>query len=169
MTIIDKDNNGMPDGIINLYDSYNAIPGSMAPLSLLTGTWFDPNFNFALDETTGDLYLWDLGNSSEAITNHQFHFLNSASGCPDHIVITLNVIVGPFSGVAVPATGGNNVNVQICNAGSDPCSVSTNFDLFQTFLSTPTAHKNGIWSYEGSSPNFVDIEDNKFLQVIIPY
>lgn len=167
MTVVDNDNDGNPDGIINLYDEYNAISGGS--ISLATGTWFDPNFNFALDQSTGDLHLWDLNSSSEASTDYQFQLLNTSTGCIDDIVITLDVVIGPFSGLVVPAININDVNVQICNSGSSPCDLTTNFDLFQTLLSVPTAHFNGVWSYEGTSPNFINIIDNKYLEVNIPY
>lgn len=167
MTIVDGDSNGIPDGIINLYDEYNAITGNS--ISTATGTWFDPNFNFALDESSGDLYLWDLDESSEAGNDYQFQLIDAASGCPDDILVRLNVVVGPFSGIAVPPVGLTEVNVQICDIGQDPCGSSTNFDLYTVFLSEPTAHLNGTWRYEGSSSNFIGIDNNRYLLIDIPY
>ncbi|MBJ6367971.1 gliding motility-associated C-terminal domain-containing protein [Snuella sedimenti] len=167
MTIVDGDGNGSPDGIINLYDEYNVLTGGS--ISLATGTWFDPGYNFALDESTGDLHLWDLDNASETLTDYQFELVDSSSGCPGGVLISLNVVVGPFSGVAVPTINNSDVNIEICDFGIDPCGSSSNFDLFHAFLSAPTAHANGTWRYEGSSPNFIEINANRYLRVDIPY
>ena len=163
MSQIDNDNNGVPDGIINLYDEYTNLTGN----TIQTGTWFDPGFNFALNGTTGDLSLWDLDNSSEAITDYQFQLTNA--NCGADIALTLNVVVGPFSGIAVPAINDNEVNVEVCDIGIDPCGSSSFFDLNQALLSVPSAHANGIWSYEGSSPNFIGIGNNSYLLVDVPY
>ncbi len=163
MTQIDFDNNGNPDGIINLYDEYTNLTGN----TIQAGNWFDPAFNFALNETTGDLSLWDLDNSSENITDYQFELTNA--NCGTDIALTLNIVVGPFSGIAVPTIGGNDVNVEVCDVGVDPCGSSSFFDLNQALLSVPSAHANGIWSYEGASPNFFGIQDNTYLLVDVPY
>jgi len=169
MTIIDFDSDGTNDGIINLYDEYNAIPG-VTPISSTNGTWLDPNYNFALDTTTGDLHLWDLSTSSILEITHQFQLIDPSSTCTDDgVIITLNVIVGPFSGFAVPTVVGNDVNVEICDGPNDACGSYTDFDLYQTFLSVPSPHTNGIWSYEGSNPNFLGISENRYLHVNIPY
>lgn len=167
MTTIDGDSDGNPDGIINLYESYNNLTG--ASISLATGIWVDPNFNFALNELTGDLFLWDLANSSESVEDYQFQLIDSSSGCPDGILIRFNIVIGPFSGIAVPPLMPNDVNVQVCDIGQDPCGTSTNYDLYTSFLSGPTAHLNGIWRYEGSSPYFSGIMNNRYLLVDIPY
>lgn len=168
MTVLDGDNDGTPDGVINLYQAYNALPG-VTPISIADGIWFDPNFNFALDEMTGDLFVWDLDDSSQTITDYQFVLIDDTSNCPNDIVITVNFVLGPFSGEAVPPIDVNDVNVQVCDIGVDPCDSSAMFDLYQALLSLPSAHSNGIWSYEGSSPNFIEIQDNRFLIADIPY
>ena len=169
MTSIDIDNDGNPDGIINLYDEYNNLPG-VTPIPNTVGTWFDPNYNFALDDITGNLHLWDLNNSSTETTTYQFQLLDSSAGCTDDLLLTLNVVVGPFSGIAVPTVGNNDVNVEICDMPNDEgCFSTTEFDLFQTFLSVPSPHTNGIWTYNGNSPNFIEILNNRYLIVNIPY
>ncbi|MDO5978084.1 gliding motility-associated C-terminal domain-containing protein [Flavivirga spongiicola] len=169
MTIIDGDSNGTPDGIINLYDEYNAVSGG-PPISLaITGTWFDPNFSFALDETTGDLYLWDLSNASRTTTDYQF-IINNAS-CGSGPAVTLNLILGPFSGDALPIINADDVNIEICDAGSTPingCILMPDIDLFQALESVPSPHLNGTWVYNGSSPNFVSLVGSN-LTVTIPY
>ena len=63
ITQVDSDNNGTPDGIINLYDEYTKQTGKV----LEKGLWFDPGYNYALNESTGDLYLWDLKESTVVI------------------------------------------------------------------------------------------------------
>ncbi len=163
MTQIDNDNNGVPDGIINLYEEYTNLTGNIIQI----GTWYDPGFNFALDEVTGNLSLWDLDNASETITDYQFQLTNA--NCATDIALTLNIVVGPFSGIAVPTIGSNDVNVEVCDEGVDPCGSSSSFDLNQALLSVPSAHANGIWSYEGSSPNFLSIQGNTYLLVDVPY
>ena len=75
MTAIDCDTNGAPDGIINIYDQYNALPSVVKPISLPDGIWCNLNFNFALNEITSDLFLWDLDNASRSITDYQFQFI----------------------------------------------------------------------------------------------
>lgn len=165
MTVIDGDTNGTPDGIINLYDAYNALPG-VTPISLATGTWFDPDFNFALDEASGDLYLWDLDNSSENITDYQFQLIDTSSSCTDGILINLSVVLGPFEGNPLPPSGPNAANVTICEA------VLSSFDLFQVFESQPSAHKNGTWAFVGNlgdPSNFLGLTQDGRFSVRIPY
>ncbi|MEP5338449.1 MAG: gliding motility-associated C-terminal domain-containing protein [Algibacter sp.] len=170
MTTIDGNTDGTPDGIINLYDQYNALPG-VTPISPSDGAWYDPNFNFALDETTGDLYLWDLDDASVLSTDYQFQFINTNSLCPDGIVSTLNVILGPFSGFARPVLNIDDVNLEVCDMGSTPqelCTSLPDVDIFEALESLPSPHLNGEWIYNGSSPNFVSISGS-YLTVTIPY
>ncbi len=164
---IDSNMDGTPDGIINLYDELNNITGTT--ISIADGMWFDPDFNFALDVATGNLFLFDLPNSSEAVTDYQFEFLDSSSGCPDDIRYLFNIVLGPFSGIAATTIDGT-LNLQVCQ-GAPPfeCDSTTSIDLFQTMLSNPSPHGNGEWIYTGSSPNFVEIVDNRFLNVNVPY
>ena len=163
MTIIDGNSDGTPDGVINLYDEYTAqIGGTLAP-----GTWFDPGFNFALDEATGDLFLWNLDNSSEAITDYQFELTNP--NCTTGPTITLNVILGPYSGDVVPTIGTTDVNVQICDVGNDPCGSMAETDLKLAFLSVPSPHSNGRWEYRGTSPNFISVSNAGIFTAQVPY
>ena len=167
MTTIDFNNDSSPDGIINLYDEYNNIPG-VTPINSSNGYWFDPNYYYALDESNGNLHLWDLPNSSETNTTYHFQLIDDNSGCPNGVVIDLNVVLGPFSGFAVPTIGENDVNIEMCDF-SENCPTEAFVDLFQALLSTPSPHANGVWTYNGSSPNFLRIEDGRFLYVDIPY
>lgn len=169
MTIVDKDNNGDPDGIINLYDEFNTLSGET--LSLADGVWFDPNYNFALNELNGDLYLWDLGDSSESGTDYQFQLIDSNSNCSDGVIATVNLILGPFSGYARPTLNIDDVNLEVCDIGSTPqemCFVLPDVDLFETLESFPSPHLNGEWVYNGNSPNFVSLSGSAF-SVTIPY
>ncbi len=168
MTQIDYDNDGDLDGIINLYEEYNALPG-VTPIPEGTGNWFDPGYNYALEEATGLLHVWDLSESSTDTDTYQFQLLDATSGCPDGLLVTLTLVLGPFSGYAVPTIGDNDVNVEVCDMGIDPCDSSSHFDLYQALLSTPSPHINGVWHYEGSNPYFIGIEGNRYLIVDIPY
>ena len=165
MTQIDYDTDGTPDGIINLYDEYNALPG-VTPISLASGFWFDPGINFALDELTGDLITWNLDVSSTTLDTFQFLFFDPNSGCPDNLIITLNVVIGPFQGVPLPPSGPNEANVTICEA------VVGDFDLFQVFESLPSPHQNGVWAYLGNlgdDSNFISLSQDGTFEAQIPY
>ncbi|GAA3585186.1 hypothetical protein GCM10022395_36530 [Snuella lapsa] len=169
MTIVDGDGNGSPDGIINLYDEYNALTGGA--ISLATGTWFDPGYNFALDETTGDLHLWDLTDASLSLNDYQFQLIDANSSCPDGIIATVNLILGPFSGFARPVLNIDDVNLEICDTGSTPtdvCVVLPDVNLFETLEAIPSPHLNGQWIYNGSSSNFISLVGSE-LRVTIPY
>lgn len=166
MTSIDKDANGTPDGIINLYDVYNDIAGVNAPITLTSGSWFDPDYNFALEESTGDLYLWSLKNSSVSIDTYQFQLIDSSSGCPEGIKVRLNIVLGPFEGKPLPPAGANDANVTVCQA------VLADFDLFQVFESQPSPHKNGVWEFVGNigdSENFQSLSPEGKFNAEIPY
>ncbi|AWH74744.1 hypothetical protein DCS32_11425 [Dokdonia sp. Dokd-P16] len=166
MTVVDGNGDSIPDGIINLYEEFSAITGTT--ITPADGMWFDPNFNFALDVVTGDLFLWDLDSSSEDIADYQFEFLNGATGCPDDVQFLFNVVLGPYSGTAASTTGGG-VNLQVCQTRDRTCPQPTLIDLYETLLSNPSPHLNGTWEYLGSSSNFIAISQNRFLVVDIPY
>lgn len=165
MTTIDGNTDGTPDGIINLYDQYNALPG-VIPVSPSDGTWFDPNYNFALDDTTGDLYLWDLKESSISADTHHFQLINLSNGCTDGIRIELDVVLGAFEGNPLPPNGANDANITVCQA------VLKDFDLFQVFESQPSPHENGIWSFVGNlgaPSNFLALRQDGTFDAEIPY
>lgn len=162
MTIIDGDTNGTPDGILNLYDAYFNQTG----ITIQQGTWVDPNFGFVLDGTTGDLNLWDLNGASENTDDYTYYLFNNDCGASTP-ALTLHVVLGPFSGNALPPVGVNSVNLQVCVTG-DVCVEMESFDLFEALQSEPSPHLNGTWVYEGSSPNFVSIEGSN-LSVNVPY
>ncbi len=165
MTIIDGDGTVGPDGVINLYDE---IPG----LTLQAGDeWFDPGFNFALSPD-GTLRLWDLDNASRAVNDYQFILFNSGSGCTDQIVGRVNLILGPYSGQALPPSGLNEVNVIVCDIEA-PCEIEpkVDIDLFETLVSlesVPPPHLNGTWEYIGPPGADVNLDGSLFWTTI-PY
>ena len=145
MDTIDSDNSGPPDGIINLYQEYTSQIGGVLPV----GTWFDPGFNFALNEATGELLLWDLDDSTatpnpvtDPITYYEFQLFTAACGTSVP-AYTIQLNLGPFEGNPLPPSGINAANVTICEAGVD------SFDLFQVFESLPSPHQNGVWAFLG--------------------
>lgn len=168
MTVIDGSGDGNPDGIVNLYEELSAITGTT--ITTADGMFVDPAFNFALNETTGDLFLWDLRASSENVDDYQFQFINTTSGCPNDIEYLFNVVLGPYSGDAAPTVGTNAVNLQVCQERlPSGCPTNTTIDLYETMLSNPSPHLNGVWTYMGDSDNFIRIEGNRLLVVDIPY
>ncbi|MEE9362541.1 MAG: gliding motility-associated C-terminal domain-containing protein [Cellulophaga sp.] len=160
METIDGDGDSFPDGIINLFDEYT----SATTLTLDAGHWVDPNVNFVLNSITGDVNLWGLNNASENSDDYSYQYYKD--GCANPI-LTINVVLGSFSGKALPPVGLNSVNAQVCNTGS-PCVVIESYDLFEALQTTPSPHLNGVWIYEGTSPNFRSITGSKLL-VEIPY
>ncbi len=171
MSVIDGDKDGFSDGIINLYDEYTKQTGK----TITKGTWFDPDYNFAIDEMSGDLYLWDLKESTtreatllNEVKYYTYELYNAdcPSGSP---ALTIQLHLGPYSSKAIPTIGKTDINVQICEMDLLSCKPSAAYDLNQTLLSDPSAHKNGIWSYLGTSANFIGIDQNKYLLVKIPY
>lgn len=170
ITKIDFDNNGRFDGIINLYDEYTKLTGKTAP----QGFWFDPEYHFVLNEVSGDVYTWDLRESTTVLPTPMgdqpayYAFELYTNACGSVPAITIQLQIGAFSGYAVPLID-EEVNVQICNVEETLCTTKTTYDLNQTLRPIPTAHKNGIWSYIGNSSNFKGIIDNRYLSVDIPY
>ena len=168
MTTIDNDSDGVSDGIINLYDAYTNQTGN----SLEIGNWFDPGFNFSLNEMTGDVLLWDLDNSTEGsispsdpIQYYEFELYNSSCGSSIP-AITIKILLGPFEGNPLPASGPNASNVTICEAGIE------SFDLFQVFESLPSPHQNGVWEFignQGLPSNFISLSQQGFFNAQIPY
>ncbi|KAA1246019.1 gliding motility-associated C-terminal domain-containing protein [Aquimarina sp. RZ0] len=160
METIDFDGDGNSDGIINLYDEYTTATG----LTIQNGTWTtDPRLTIVLDPVTGNVGLWSLERSTidETIDNYIFELRNA--DCGDDIALTIRLILGPYSGVALPPFGINNVNVETCDSES--------FDLFEALVSDasiPPPHLNGEWSYSGNSSSFISISDSD-LSVEIPY
>lgn len=170
ITQVDSDNNGTPDGIINLYEEYTKQTGQI----LEKGFWFDPGYNYALNESTGDLYLWDLKESTviiptplQELSYYEFLLFNNNCGNTNPAV-TIKIQLGPFSGNIVPILN-DEVVAQVCNFHDDWCDTTTKYDLNQAFLTQPNAHINGNWTYLGNSKSFITIADNRYLIVDIPY
>ncbi len=170
ITQIDFDNNGRFDGIINLNQEYAKLTGKTAP----QGFWFDPEYHFVLNEVSGEVYTWDLRESTTVMPTPMgnqpayYAFELYTNACGSVPAVTIQLQIGAFSGYVVPLID-EEVNVQICNVEETLCTTKTTYDLNQTLRPIPTAHKNGIWSYVGNSPNFKGIIDNRYLSVDIPY
>ncbi|MBQ4819214.1 gliding motility-associated C-terminal domain-containing protein [Aquimarina sp. MMG016] len=163
MTSIDFDTDGNPDGIINLYDETGIIPQA-------GDEWFDPDFNFALESTSGILRLWDLDNASVLESDYRFILRNS--NCPSGIITTVDLILGPYSGEALPPAGINEVNIEVCDVVT-PCSTAlpVDLDLFETLVSldgVPPPHLNGSWEYIGPSNPSITLIASDF-NTTIPY
>ena len=167
MLSIDSDANGTPDGIINLYEELSTITGTS--ITVADGTWFDPGFNFALNDSTGDLFLFDLTNSSESNTDYQFELLNSSSGCPGDVRYLFNIVLGPFSGIPAGAAGSSS-DLQLCQPGNPPseCEPALVVDLFLAMIGNPSPHRNGTWVYLGSSSSFLEVNGSN-ASFNVPY
>ncbi len=168
MTIVDGNLDGIPDGTINLNQEYFTKTG----ITLTSGTWYDPGFNFALNETSGDLLLWDLDNStvasgipSDPIEYYEFEYYTATCGSSTP-ALTIQIQLGPFEGNPLPPSGLNAANVTICEAGIQ------SFDLFQVFESLPSPHQNGVWEFLGNlgdPSNFISLSQDGFFDAKVPY
>jgi gliding motility-associated-like protein len=157
MENIDFDGINGSDGIINLYNETGTTPAD--------GTWsINPRFSSAFDVASGNLFMWELKKASTIATQNDYFFeLKNTTTCGDTPVRTARLILGPYSGVALPPSGPLNVNAQGCDLHG--------FDLFSAFAlnnTTPSPHSNGEWTYNGSSPSFISINGSTLL-VEIPY
>ncbi|WP_148782061.1 hypothetical protein [Aquimarina intermedia] len=156
MQSIDYDGDMIADGIINLYDEMGFVPAD--------GTWkIHPKYATALDEATGNLSLWNLPNSTLGNTLDEYSFQLISPSCGTDPVIEGRIVLGPFSGVALPRSPEFNVNAQACDSGG--------FDLFSAFVydnRNPPPHLNGTWVYNGSSSSFVSL-DGSIFKAEIPY
>ncbi len=162
ITTVDVDSDGVPDGILNLYDAYFAQTGEM----IEPGTWIDPNFDFVLNPATGDVLLWSLNEASENTNDYKYELYNSTCGDVTP-ALTINVVLGAFSGNALPPVGPNTINYRVCST-TDVCNNATSFNLLGSFQSNPPPHTNGYWEYNGASPNFKKIEGSRIF-VEVPY
>ena len=155
MENIDFNNDSTPDGIIDLYVEAGITPQS-------GDLWFDPGYNFALEPETGLLRLWNLDNASEKTNDYQFILTNS--NCPDDLSATVSLVLGAYSGEALPPAGNNEVNIEVCDI-HNPCTENgeptIDIDLFETLVSlegVPPPHLNGVWEYVGSPDKLVKLD-----------
>ncbi len=139
MENIDFDNDGNPDGIINLYTETGTTPAD--------GTWtVNPQFSVTLDTTTGDVRTWEFFDATQSNTLEEYRFELFNATCGTDPFLTTDLILGPFSGVALPPGINNDANIEICS--------SSTVDLFEALTSdviTPSPHLNGTWQYVGNS------------------
>ncbi len=149
-----------PDGVINLYDEYTTATG----LTVQAGTWsVDPRFAVALDGSTGNVSLWALRNATQITNPNDYVFELRNTDCGTDVALTIRLILGPYSGVALPPFGTNSVNIEICDEEL--------LNLFNTLVSDdaiPPPHLNGEWTYTGASSSFQGITNSIFL-ADIPY
>lgn len=165
ITTIDGNNDGEPDGILNLYDEYFKLTGN----TLENGTWKDPNSYFALtDATSGNINIWNL---PSATTNdiQPYSFQLFTTSCGDTPAVTIQISLGAFSGFAAEITEDGDSNLRVCyTKESQNCNREQFFDLLRALGPLPSAHDNGTWEYIGSSPNFRELNVNNF-SAVIPY
>jgi len=150
MTIIDSSAPAPADGMLNLYTEYqNQFPAAPA---LQSGTWIaiNPEYQAALTGN-GDLRLWDLPIATTATLSddEKYIFEMRNVACGTDIALTLELILGPYSGLALPPLV-NGANIEVCDTEV--------LDLYNTLFTNepngiPAAHQNGVWSYNGTSPN----------------
>jgi len=135
---IDFDTDGTPDGVINLYNEYFDLTGK----KLDDGTWrTKPDLSFTLDSDTGKVFVWDLKESvtDGDLNKYEFELFNSTCGSMTPAV-TIKIEIGAFSGTALPAFGINDINLEVCEAISEP------INLFEALVSSganPSPHLNG--------------------------
>ncbi|MEW7280880.1 gliding motility-associated C-terminal domain-containing protein [Aquimarina sp. 2201CG1-2-11] len=157
MENVDFDINGDPDGIINIYIETGT--------TVVDGVWsIDPRFTSAFDPATGNLAMWALQNSTTLSNINDYTFELRNATCGTDPAMTVRLVLGPYSGVALPPFGINNINVETCDEGQ--------FDLFEALVSDsriPPPHLNGVWEYRGTSPNFIAINDGHLFNAEIPY
>ncbi|WP_438711957.1 gliding motility-associated C-terminal domain-containing protein [Aquimarina muelleri] len=158
MENVDFDTDGDPDGIINLYTETGT--------TVADGVWnIAPEYSVAFDPATGNLSMWALQNSTTVSTQNEYAFELKNTTCGGTPFRTVRLVLGPYSGVALPRSGTLNVNAQGCD--------SETFDLFTAFVQDdkiPPPHRNGTWTYNGTSPNFIGFNDKgSGFNAIIPY
>ncbi len=129
---IDFDTDGTPDGIINLYTETGT--------TLADGVWSTAvNNAIALDQATGNLSTWELRNASLENDDYVFTLTNDTA-CGTGPILSVNLVVGAYSGVALPPDD-DDINYYICDSDS--------LDLNTVLISNaviPIAHINGVWS-----------------------
>ncbi len=150
MATIDSDIDGTPDGIVNLYD----VTGT----SLADGIWSTAlNNAIVIDQTNGDLYTWELRNSSEDVADYIFNLTSPT--CPDPLRI-VNIVLGPYSGMAPPPDP-DDINYYMCS--SDILDLSTVLVSNET---TPAAHINGTWNLVSNPTGSAILAENQFAAAV---
>lgn len=158
MENVDFDNDGNPEGIINLYDEtgYTAEAGD---LWISTGELLG---EADIDITNGILRLWQLRNATD-----QYYFELRNPSCPNGYKVRVNLKLGPYPGV--PVTTGF---YPVCDE-NDECSsgIEVDLNLFDTLESREgfaLPHLNGTWSYTGSLPPSSYFLDGSSFGATIP-
>ncbi|MFC5045711.1 gliding motility-associated C-terminal domain-containing protein [Aquimarina hainanensis] len=142
METVDHDTNGTPDGIINLFDEFQNVTGQ----SLTGGTWsIVPKYASNLNPVTGEVNVWAFPNSTVTDTLEEYVFEFNTPACGDTPAVIFTMILGPFSGVALPL-GANNANIEICD--TDTLNL---FEALTSNESIPAPHLNGTWEFISNS------------------
>ncbi|WP_299600881.1 gliding motility-associated C-terminal domain-containing protein [uncultured Aquimarina sp.] len=141
METIDFDNDGNPDGIINLYNETGIVPES-------GDSWESTGIEEGEEgiESSGILRLWQLRDASG---DYFFDLINP--NCPSGYRVRVNLKLGPYAGIAA-TTGFFPVcdNDDICQPG-----IEVDINLFDTLESREgfaLPHLNGEWTYTGPQP-----------------
>ena len=152
----DIDNDGTPDGIINLAAKYLQNTGS----TLESGTWSITNneLSLPLDSSTGNVALWEYSDSSANLAiEYKYQLFTSTCGTDPAITITMELC--SFSGVALPP-GPNGVNLEVCDHENvDEFAIIDLYESLTSDESTPSPHLNGTWELLSSPSNAL----NSFL------
>lgn len=142
MENIDYDNDGNPDGIINLYDEIGITPE-------LGDFWESTGIEEGEEgiQSSGILRLWQLRSASE-----DYYFALRNPSCPSEYKVQINVKLGPYAGIA--ATTGF---YPVCDFNDDCIAgIEIDINLFDTLESREgfaLPHLNGEWIYTGSLPS----------------
>lgn len=149
MSSIDFDGDGNNDGIINLYSLYLDETGD----TLDPGIWsIKQTLSLPLNENTGDVSLWEYQYSSASNLGNYTYVLTT-NACGNVPAATINIELGSFSGVALPPSGTNDVNLEICEGV---------LDLYESLVSNESIsapHLNGIWTLENDPSNGIAQEN----------
>ena len=151
MTSLDYDNDGTPDGIINLFDYYFDETGNADR----TGVWSVENsLSLPLNEITGEVELWEYRYSSVSnLAVYEFKLLTTDCNDINNPAATITINLGSYSGIALQASLTNDINLEICDYIPENGVINyidglNEIDLFEALASdelTPAPHLNGTW------------------------
>lgn len=149
---IDINEDGLPDGFLNLRTIYEQETGNIAP----PGNWrIFSELSTTLDSATGNFYGWDILQASNIANANDHSFELITSSCGDIPFARVTIRITSFSGIAQQAFGLNNVNLEVCS--------NAKFTLFSALTSdeeTPPPHQNGQWfDITEGEPGFLTVEN----------
>lgn len=162
MKSLDYDGINGPDGIINLYDQTGTTPAD--------GTWSIAPTNGNALKSDGNLQVWEFFDSTTEENYGDYTLtLNNSSTCGDDPVLTVILVIEPFSGIALPINTTTNANIEICDS-----DVLDLFAALTTNATTPPPHLNGSWEFVSNSSGLAfqgsfNLTDGRFFQANLPY